>query len=225
MNKTVNSIHQSKAFRKENKQFVLSYLEMRKAIGLLGIALPIVLLVGNSIAVGCIDVKTSISAYYYTAMRNLFVGIMFAVGFFLFAYHGLKQIENILSYIGSVFAVIVAFFPCSPDPGFQCSYKAYDAVHLIAAILFFAVLIIFSIFVFTARDDPNSEVTKGKKRRNRLFITCGFIMLGSLCLIPVFDGIKGASRFKPEFYLESIALIAFGISWLVKGSKLWKNKK
>ena len=61
--------------RPEDKDFVTSYLNLRKAVGWLGILLPIVLAVGFAVfgaAFGRDDpFPDSISAYYYTIMDTV----------------------------------------------------------------------------------------------------------------------------------------------------------
>ncbi len=58
-------------------------------------------------------VQDSISSYYYTDMRNLFVGILVAVGVFLHAYKGHEKIDNILASLAALCALLVAFVPTS----------------------------------------------------------------------------------------------------------------
>jgi hypothetical protein len=55
-------------------QRVISYLALRKAIGLIGILLPFVLAGAYMLVVSKIIVRASISDYYYTATRNVLVG-------------------------------------------------------------------------------------------------------------------------------------------------------
>ena len=66
---------------------VFSYLEHRKTIGILGIALPFVLLLG-ALIIYQTGLQTSISSYYYTGMRDVLVGTLVAYGIFLFSYTG-----------------------------------------------------------------------------------------------------------------------------------------
>ncbi|MGH3264433.1 MAG: hypothetical protein ACRDNS_20835, partial [Trebonia sp.] len=55
----------------------LTYFALRRAIGVIGLALPVVLLV-----TGCIEghLEGSISAYYYTDLRDYFTGTMCVLG-------------------------------------------------------------------------------------------------------------------------------------------------
>ena len=64
-----------------NNYLVISYLSLRKAIGFIGLLLPVVLALGN-LLLGSAGLETSISRYYYTNMGNVFVGSLCAIGTF-----------------------------------------------------------------------------------------------------------------------------------------------
>ena len=66
----------------------------------------------------------SISAYYYTPARVIFVGALFALGTSLIAYKGHSQKEDILLNFCGIVAMIVAIVPTSPD--LKCGVNAYD---------------------------------------------------------------------------------------------------
>ncbi len=59
-----------------------SYLFMRKGIGIIGVALPVVLIFGTMIFDGHFEIKDSISAYYYSLMGDVFTGSLGAIGNF-----------------------------------------------------------------------------------------------------------------------------------------------
>ena len=50
---------------------IISYYNMRRAIGVLGITLPLIMVIGSSLFGGCKEVQMSISAYYHTNMRKV----------------------------------------------------------------------------------------------------------------------------------------------------------
>jgi hypothetical protein len=63
------------------KRYVRSYLIMRVAIGALGIALPVVLVLGEPLLFdGQPFPRGSLSAYYYSGVREVFVGALCAIG-------------------------------------------------------------------------------------------------------------------------------------------------
>ena len=81
-----------------DNEFVISYFKLRKAIGVLGLLMPILVRLGAWWREGILS-NESISAYYYTSMRDVFVGIMVATGVFLFCYRGPDRQDNILTNI------------------------------------------------------------------------------------------------------------------------------
>src|SRR3972149_1801317 len=65
--------------RKESV-FKLPYLALRRNIGYLAIFLPGIVSIGAFLLPPHLGLQGSISAYYHTEMRNVFVGILFAMG-------------------------------------------------------------------------------------------------------------------------------------------------
>jgi hypothetical protein len=61
----------------ERNQLIISYMFLRQAVGWIGTLLPIGLLVGNAIS-STTPRPDSMSGYYYTDMRNIFVGALCA---------------------------------------------------------------------------------------------------------------------------------------------------
>lgn len=215
-----------------NPTIVLSYQMLRKIVGLLGLAIPVILFIGSVVVGNCHEIQGSISGYYHTVMRDIFVGTLCIVGFFLFAYNGYGKEDKIAGELACLFALGVAFFPTSIDLPRTCCVigTASDnpltsKVHYISAALLFLDFTYFSLFLFTKSDGPK---TKEKKSRNKVYVVCGITMLLSIILLGVyfafFQDCTWLSQYKPVFYLESIALWAFGISWLTKGELVLSDK-
>ena len=97
----------------EGKQLVVSYLFLRRAVGWIAILLPIVLLAGNLIS-SAASPPESMSGYYYTDMRNIFVGSLCALGVFLVAYNGYDNVDRWVTTIAGLGAIGVAFCPTKP---------------------------------------------------------------------------------------------------------------
>lgn len=209
---------------------VLSYLVMRKLVGILGIALPIILLVGAAVFRG-LPVRSSISAYYYTNVEDALTGILFAIAMFLFCCNGYERIDTISTNIAAVGAIGVALFPCSlknlnlvpaailsrrhPAVGvFQLPDNISGVFHVAFASLFFLTIAFIAFFVFTKGD---------QKARNVLYRVCAVIIVAMLILIAITEGVKPGSYL--VFVFETAALWAFGVSWLVKGEGLEMGKK
>ncbi len=210
---------------------LISYLTLRKSVGILGISLPVVLIIGSVTCGDCREIQSSISSYYHTGMRDILVGILCAVALFLFAYRGYDRRDSLAGNLACIFALGVAFFPTSvSEPLTHCIPEAVDTgivstIHFMSAAGFFLVLSYFSLFLFTISKEP---VTPQKKIRNRIYRVCAYAMLGSMALIALYSFYL-ENKFPvlrdcdPVFWLETLALWAFGISWLTKGETLWAD--
>ena len=210
-----------------NDSLVLSYLSLRKAVGCLGIALPIVLAIGGILIEGT-WLQESISYYYYTVMRNFFVGTLCSIAVFMLSYHGYERSDDIAGDLACVFALGVAFFPTTPHGTATGMQQLVGGIHLASAAAFFLTLSYFSLCLFT-KTDPTKQATLRKTQRNKVYKACGYIMLGALGLI-LLHGVLPAhltaslDKLDPIFWLESVAIIAFGISWLTKGEAILKDQ-
>ncbi len=214
-----------------SEQLIISFLSIRKAIGILGIALPIVLLLGSFILSDCQEVQGSISAYYYTVMRNVFVGILCAVSFYLFSYNGYDKTDRILSCFCGLASLGVAFLPTSVDPPLSsCVTKIVEGsiistIHFLSALAFFSISAYVSIFQFTK---GSSSPTNQKLKRNTVYRACGIVMVLCIVTIGLYTAIlkeqfPSLIDLNPIFWLETFALWGFGISWLVKGEFLLED--
>ncbi len=217
----------------ENSSYVISYMTIRKTIGFLGILLPAILLLGNFTLAKCHSIENSISHYYYTTMGDVFVGILCAVALFLIAYKGYDKVDGRACNLAGICALGVAFFPTEVDANSLCNNTQIlhtlnlSVVHYISAALFFTTLACISLFLFTKTGNAEN-ISMQKRTRNSIYKICGIIMLISIVLIACVGFIPDVGSklqdYKPVFVLEWIALIAFGVSWLVKGELVLGDK-
>jgi cytochrome bd-type quinol oxidase subunit 2 len=217
-----------KTKHQSNNDLIISYKLLRKLIGAIGIFLPIIL----GIAMFFFDcenfIQDSISDYYGTQLRDVFVGFLFVLGFFLFSYKGYKTEgkgilynDNFYANLGGVFALGVALFPTTSE----CS--GIRAIHLTAAVLLFAVFTYFCLVIFR-RGLAFSVQTKMKKVRNKFYFWCGVLII-------IFVVGAGLSFFVMDeetrrdtnviFWCETFALWVFGGSWLIKGEAFLEDKQ
>ncbi|MEL6780264.1 MAG: DUF998 domain-containing protein [Cyanobacteria bacterium J06597_16] len=209
-------------------RLVVSYLMLRKAIGGLGMVLPFVLVIGGMLLFG-LDIQPTVSDYYHTGMRDVFVGILFAMGVFLFSYKGYGPKDNYAGNLASVFVIGTALFPTTPvnPTGLE---SALGTIHIVCATAYFLTLAYFSLVLFT-KHAPNRPMTVRKKQRNQVYRTCGYGILGAIALMAIYA--FAPSSFKepieqildPIFWLEAFAVLAFGLSWYVKGEGILEDEK
>jgi len=195
---------------------IVSYRTLRRVVGVLGVSLPIVLAVWGFVLFAEIRLEPSISDYYLLRTRDVFVGVLFAIGWFLFTYRGYDERDDHAGNLACVFSLGVAL---SPNGGSQSEH----IVHVVSATALFLVLAYFSFFLFTLSDGwPTAQ----KIVRNRIYRTCGAtiaVCIGAIGGESLFMHVASSNCFSAVFWLESIALWAFGISWFVKGETVFKD--
>ena len=200
---------------------VVSCLTLRKAVGILSIALPLVLVVGKRLLDGP-GIQSSISAYYYTGMRDIFVGTLCATGVLLFSYRGYDRIDRLVANLAGVFVVGLALFPTASATGGSTAQSIVGHIHLTFASAYFLAQAYFSLVLFT-KTDPARQMTARKKRRNVVYTACGCTIVVCLALVLVdfaFLEHSAVQALDPVFWLEVVAVFAFGISWLTKGEAI-----
>jgi hypothetical protein len=210
-----------------DSSLVVSYLVLRKAIGILGIGLPFILAIGLLILNGS-GIQSSISSYYHTLMGDVFVGILCAIGVFMLSYKGYEKVDNLAGDFACLMALGVALFPVAPQETTDSLVKLVGMLHYIFAALFFLTLAYFSLRLFT-KTDPTAPPTRKKLQRNMVYKVCGYLILVSLALIVVVNFLPDSAKTQimhldPVFWLEAIAVVAFGFSWLTKGEALLKDE-
>lgn len=157
----------------------------------------------------------SISESYFAGdwSRNVFVGFLFAIAAFLMSYNGHTGLQKALSRVAALAALGVAMFPC------KCrnSSEIIPYVHYIAAAVLFGILAYFCIaFHRNAKGKGHVEA----RRRARVYLACFWAMVLAMIAL-AFNGIWGEglgwNELMPRFVFvgEAVALVAFGICWLV----------
>ena len=138
---------------------------------------------------------------------------------------GYDRKDEIAGYLACVFAIGVAFFPTTPCMRPTSGHDLIGILHLTFAALLFLTLAYFSLVLFT-KTDPMKIPTRQKRQRNAVYRICGYTILVCIFLIVVgkLPGIETHVEWlTPVFWLESIAVLAFGVSWLIKGETILKD--
>jgi hypothetical protein len=195
-----------------------TYLTLRIGVAVIALTLPI-LLWGGGILQG-IPLQDSMSAYYHAAtnggsMRNWFVGILFAVGVFLYLYKGFSFKENYALNLAGAFAIGIAIFPMEWNCGEEC---VKISMHGICAVSFF--LCIAYVCIRCASETLHLlEDSILEKRYRTLYTWLGIGMIVSpltaLLLTLVFRRFSSYT-----FFVEAAGVWVFSTYWLVKSREL-----
>lgn len=208
--------------------YVRSYLLIRLLIGLLGWSLPVLVVVGALVLGDDDPWKGSLSAYYHSGMRDVFVGALSATALFLLCYMTFERNwDNALSVGAGVGALGAALLPTS---GGQTLTPVQELLGetLVAALHFvFAAVFILALAAICHLFGRREAVRPGRsaeqrRRGRRLHWTCAGVVVGAVVFIllgavlPMPGPIDGRTLFVGE----TVAVVAFGISWFVKGTEL-----
>jgi hypothetical protein len=229
-----------RALEERNDSAVIEVRGLRRAIGLIAVLLPWTLMLSERLRhvlfggrVGPSEpwIESSISAYFHTGVREIFVGALGAIGVFLLAYRGVQRIDNLASNLAGFLALVVAAVP-TPERPRQPESPLIDSVtlfsdahhmdpvvvghiHFAAAALLFAVLAYMSLSLFTRTDQV--VPTPQKRARNVVYVVSGVTIVVAIAAIAVVKLTKVEGLLPGiVFWLETVAMTAFGVSWLTK---------
>lgn len=200
----------------------------RTAIGVLGVTLPPILIVSSLLLNG--ELESSISAYYYTPMRDWFVGTLWVIGVFLFFYRYRPQrpaeaesqwapvrsgaADSWLGKAAGVAAILVALLPTTPPAESSAQPPTIGMFHGVAAAVLFICLALFPLLLFSQ-----------SRKRGHIYRLYGIAMLGLLALVVVYAFAPESARlaiapWRPVLVLETLLITVFGASWFDKGREL-----
>jgi hypothetical protein len=180
-----------------------------------------------------IGYQTSLSAYYHArgpngeSVRDLFVGILFAVGAMLYLYKGYRRLENVLLNFAGVLVVGVALFPMIPEA--HRSYAVDEIVEAAAtgsswhgtfAVAFF--LCIAAVCLFCSR----TTLPLVADEEQRATLRRGYGALGAaMILAPLVAAVMSILLASDYLIIavESLGVVAFGLYWLVKTIELKRS--
>ena len=221
----------------EDRTLADSYAFLMKVVGVIALILVPVVALGD----WWIDdepLRGSISAYYYGRTGGWFVGSLCAMAVFFLSYQYKPQADydgdRALSNLAFLAAVGVALFPTA-ESGREAEGEelVISTIHVISAGLLFVLLAVFSLYQFTKtkaeikhvkgfwpklmrifRTDPEHKegLTGQKPLRNLIYRICGWIIVACILLIVI----NNIADWDLLFWLESVAVVAFAVSWIVK---------
>lgn len=199
---------------------VMSYLGIRRAVGVSGLLLPVLLGPGGWLLFG-VPIQDNLSSYYHTPMRDVFVGILFAIGIFLFCYRGYDWVENWTANLGGASALGLALFPLDfgSDPLIQRSVVGY--LHTMSGGVFFLTLAFYSLYHFPRdsliENEPHLAERSFVYRTSGVVILLSLMTMGAYLLFLPAAWKEAFNRYNFLFWMEWIAVWAFAAAWLAKG--------
>ncbi|KIT16690.1 DUF998 domain-containing protein [Jannaschia aquimarina] len=227
----------------DHDELVSSFLAVRRALGLAGLSLPI-LLYGHARFWPGGQMQPSISEFYHTVMGDILVGVLVAIGLFLIAYvghrpqKGDKLTDWWVSTVAGVGAIGVALIPALPA-GTDCDAfpppevvqgfvghwcTPLGALHFISAAVFFLAMALICLFLFPK--NAAGEVRYFDEPGNATYLACGIALIASIVGLAIFFFIadtdlgQALAERNIVFWLETLGVLAFAIAWLTKGNIL-----
>jgi hypothetical protein len=202
-----------------SRHIAVTYIHLRRGMAALALSLAPALALGGYLLFGT-PLLPSMSAYYDSGMRDWFVGVLCAVGAFLFLYRGYTRRENIALNIAGVCAPLVALFPMNPAGDCNATGASFS-LHGAFAVIFF--LAIAYVCVFLYRDGATAAMPPKRQRLYHLVArTCGITMVACVTAAVLYNyfvpaGIKAAwCSMAIVFWLEAVAVSAFSVHWIFK---------
>jgi hypothetical protein len=227
-----------------DRAYTLSYRTIRLTVGVLGVLLPILFIIGEAaVLTGGFHFRGSISAYYHSAMQDIFVGGLCVIGLLLATYMSgePRSLDFRASLLAGIAVLGVVFFPtsrpelalgaplCESGPAIpSCSVveralgeSQTAVVHGICAIVFILSLAIMSL-LFAAAELVDTRPSDGVKVDRSPVFALHVICAAAIVLAGIWAIAGGAlnadlGEITPLYVGEVVAIWAFGISWLVAG--------
>ena len=219
-----------------DKDLLISYHKLQQTVGWIAFLMPIAVRLIAYLSQG-IFTTNSISAYYYTNTRDVFVGALVAGGIVLAFFRSEHRCDCWLAIVAGLAAIGIALFPMDVATGILHSSATATSeseqmlvqalrtgvhgpvgYHFIFVTLFFVTTFYLVAFRFRANTPPAAG--DRKKQRNTVYVVCGglmglaFVWIGILWLL---------DRQGSIFWPETLAVMSFACAWLVKGQLVLKD--
>lgn len=219
-----------------------SFNRIRVFAGALGLALPVALLLGDrAFLVSNATVRGSLSAYYHSGMRDVFVGTLVATGVCLVAYRITDKGDrrNGISTFAGFMAILVAVFPTGIPKELKDDVESVtrtplqkawgegtvSLIHGVSAFLLIAALCVMSTIFW--RRERIRQLASQKDAQRRLHkigvavhLGCVVLMLASCSWIGINFALKEFAASSVEDFLlygEWGAVWGFAISFETQG--------
>jgi hypothetical protein len=205
-----------------------TYNSLRFGMFVIAAAAPIVIVLWGFLF--HVDWLNSISAYYFAPTadkwvysayptRVLFVGILFALGSFLYLYKGFSTRENVALNCAGACALGVALFPMYRETGYL---PFSNILHFSFAILLFVCMAYTAIF---CHEDTLRFVTDVNRRKHYkvvyhvIGLFMGLFPLVGLIMAVIFNAMQ-----RHVFWIEAAGIWAFAAYWFIKSKELEESQ-
>ena len=191
-----------------------TYFMLRRGMAITAFALPVMLWTGGGL-------EGSLSAYYHAdagRMRDVFVGVLWAIGAALLLYRGYSAAEDRALDGAGVAAVVVALAPTDwPQGGAD---TATGLVHHVAAATFF--LLIAYVCIFRSGDTLAAMHDQERAARFRAtYRLLGFLMaLAPPAVWLVHAALPRRADPPVLFFVEAAAVYVFAAFWTIKSREI-----
>jgi hypothetical protein len=218
--------------------YAKAYLLIRSVLAFIGILLPIAFIIGEAYFIdGGVQIRGSLSSYYHSTMRDLFVAGLAVTGFLLLTYMAGQRntYDYWLSTLAGIAVLGVVFFPTNrpgvgdaprcgtlPEPA-GCSAVQQQLGEALTARFHFASAAAFILslaaiaFVFASRE-------KKYNARPRFAVVqriCGWVIVAAVVWVIASNWVDlQIGPLTPLYVAEVAAVWAFGLSWLLTARAL-----
>lgn len=212
-------------------RYMQSYMTLRALVGGMGLLLPLLLFFLDSrLFQETPDPRGSLSAYYYSGVRDLFVGALCVTAAFLVTYKvAERNLDNTASIVAGLAALVVALFPTGrPDDalGLTSLQRVFteewvERIHFGAAAVFILTLGLVSV-TFGIREGKRDAEAEDQRRTPKFWRRFHFACAGAIAAAVAFIAFSKLVAGPANYLLigEVVAVWAFGASWLMKGLEL-----
>jgi hypothetical protein len=218
-------------------QLLISYQKLQQTVGWIALLMPLAVRVLAYARQG-IFTTNSVSAYYYTDARDVFVGALVAGGIVLAFFRSEHARDRWIAIAAGLAAIGIALCPMDIAAGVLGSPSAANAesekklvealrsgvhgpigYHFVFVAIFF--VLTFYLVAFRFRANTPLQATEKKKQRNWVYIVCGGLMGLAFVWIAI---LWLVNRQGSIFWPETLAVVSFTYAWLVKGQLFFKDQ-
>jgi hypothetical protein len=216
---------------------LISERALQQSVGWIAFLMPVSVRLLAFLSPDQVWTTNSISAYYYSSARDIFVGALVVGGVVMAFFDTGHRRDRWISILAGASAIGIALFPMKISIGVLRSPGTFlpdDETKLVAALLhaphgplgyhfiFVAAFFVLTFYLVTFRFRANtpSLPTQQKCTRNKVYIACGTLMAVAFAWIAILE-LNGQQQ--SIFWPETLAVMAFSAAWLVKGQLVLKD--